>query len=580
MTLRAAAWTALLLTANTAYSFPRVEGGNDYYRAVITGTDRSPRSVGHYTTFTGPNHPVTRFLARPGDLISVHRDCVSCGGDDDLTFSVVRSWDSRTDYVLARNPYYILEPDPGFDCLAAESLALPTLETVFDGGAAVGVKSSWDIVNGSDDLYVEQLLRVHGEDFVGSRVEITLAVTNGGGAPARIGLREIWNLAVTSPLTPANPAGLGTAGNFFLGLRPPDPPDEPFGESEREWDAPGFRMWQAHAANPTPSVTPFRYSIAGAISGPATLDPIPTAPDLLQHSAMNLYAGLELPPGGALDRCFEWHVPDPPRRVVYTKTMGIVSYWGLDEADAIELLPGEEVRVTQYLVAFIEYPLEVDAGGSYESPCSASSVGVSIEGIVTLAEPTSAPVVVRWSSPDPHVSFLDDTAASTTAMADAVGDFPITFTASVGAYEASAVATLSVVDREPPEIVDLSVAPSVLWPPNHRMVPVRVRVDVRDDCDPAPRLRLVSASSSEPDDARGLGDGRTVDDIQEAVLGDADMVVLLRAERDGNGTGRSYTLTYEAEDSSGNVTTRSVDVVVPHDRRSRSASRAHGTTRR
>ena len=37
----------------------------------------------------------------------------------------------------------------------------------------------------------------------------------------------------------------------------------------------------------------------------------------------------------------------------------------------------------------------------------------------------------------------------------------------------------------------------------------------------------------------------------------------LRAERSGGGSGRVYTITYEAEDHSGNKTTRSVTVTVP-----------------
>ena len=38
---------------------------------------------------------------------------------------------------------------------------------------------------------------------------------------------------------------------------------------------------------------------------------------------------------------------------------------------------------------------------------------------------------------------------------------------------------------------------------------------------------------------------------------------MLRAERSGQGSGRVYTITYEAKDKSGNATTSSVVVTVP-----------------
>ena len=45
----------------------------------------------------------------------------------------------------------------------------------------------------------------------------------------------------------------------------------------------------------------------------------------------------------------------------------------------------------------------------------------------------------------------------------------------------------------------------------------------------------------------------STDDIQGADIGTEDTSLLLRAERSGSGTGRIYTLTFEAEDGVGNV---------------------------
>ncbi len=58
-----------------------------------------------------------------------------------------------------------------------------------------------------------------------------------------------------------------------------------------------------------------------------------------------------------------------------------------------------------------------------------------------------------------------------------------------------------------------------------------------------------------------------MNDIQGATLGTDDREFELRSERSGRGSGRVYTITYEAEDQSGKMTTNVVTVTVPHDRR-------------
>ena len=45
------------------------------------------------------------------------------------------------------------------------------------------------------------------------------------------------------------------------------------------------------------------------------------------------------------------------------------------------------------------------------------------------------------------------------------------------------------------------------------------------------------------------------------------LTLQLRAERSGSGPGRIYTATIECQDAAGNVSTRDVQVRVPHDRR-------------
>lgn len=115
-------------------------------------------------------------------------------------------------------------------------------------------------------------------------------------------------------------------------------------------------------------------------------------------------------------------------------------------------------------------------------------------------------------------------------------------------------------DTTPPEF-EFSVTPTILRPANHKMVLITPSWTVSDETDPTPEVSLVSVVADEGDDT--IGDGHTTDDIQ---IGE-DGSIRLRAKRSGTGSGRIYTITYQAVDACGNATVRSATVTVPHDRR-------------
>jgi hypothetical protein len=123
----------------------------------------------------------------------------------------------------------------------------------------------------------------------------------------------------------------------------------------------------------------------------------------------------------------------------------------------------------------------------------------------------------------------------------------------------------SVVDTTPPAM-NLSVRPEILWPPSGGLTPVSAVVTAEDLCSDVEVL-LGSITSSDPI-APALPRGRRAGpDIHGAGLGSADFNFELRAERPGPDTGRVYTITYFAADASGNISTSSSFVTVPHDRR-------------
>src|SRR5262249_1497913 len=128
--------------------------------------------------------------------------------------------------------------------------------------------------------------------------------------------------------------------------------------------------------------------------------------------------------------------------------------------------------------------------------------------------------------------------------------------------------TVTVRDTVPP-VLELEADPLTLWPPDHALVPVRVIPRAHDACDEVPVTTLVAVTSNEPDDAPGGGDGNTIGDIQDVAPGTMDTSILLRAERDSQGTGRAYTLTYMSTDASGNRRVAAATVLVPRNQRGR-----------
>jgi len=149
-------------------------------------------------------------------------------------------------------------------------------------------------------------------------------------------------------------------------------------------------------------------------------------------------------------------------------------------------------------------------------------------------------------------SVADGTAISNTASVSSFTPDP-----DVANNSATASTTAS---NPPPTITGATADPSVLWPPNHRMVNVTISYDVTDNCALPPDSCTLSVTSNEP--VLGHGSGHTSPDW---IVVD-DHHVLLRAERQGNGNGRIYTITITCTDSGGNSSSEQVEVTVPHDR--------------
>lgn len=160
-------------------------------------------------------------------------------------------------------------------------------------------------------------------------------------------------------------------------------------------------------------------------------------------------------------------------------------------------------------------------------------------------------------------SVVDNCTASPTVTAvPGAGVFPpgtsvITYTARDDAGNSvSHTSTVTVRDTTAPIIRSVQPDRASVWPANHKLVPITVRVS-SEDAVSSPVCEIVSVSSNEPADS--VGDGNT-----DADWSFAGLSAQLRAERSGRGTDRIYTLRISCRDEAGNLSSQSTTVTVPH----------------
>jgi CSLREA domain-containing protein len=142
-----------------------------------------------------------------------------------------------------------------------------------------------------------------------------------------------------------------------------------------------------------------------------------------------------------------------------------------------------------------------------------------------------------------------------------LGDAAIYTVETTACSTASQSAMLSI-NPTPPGIV-LNGNNIQLWPPNHSYHTINVTdlVAGASSCDGTVNLSSVVIDYVTSDEVEnGNGDGNTLNDI---VIGCDRKSVQLRAERDGSGNGRVYTLHFKVTDSFGNVGTAMAVVTVP-----------------
>lgn len=258
---------------------------------------------------------------------------------------------------------------------------------------------------------------------------------------------------------------------------------------------------------------------------------------------------------------------------------------------ATALNPNGEIRGQLVQVIISNQPPSVSCPGATNVEC-----GTPTELAATVSDPDGDALTVVWMVNGMAVETNDVPASNPPGTASVsfsellpLGTNVVTVTVTdTAAASASCSTMVTVVDTIPPVIVSASAHPNTLWPPNHKLVSVKVSAVVTDACGPT-SWKIISVSSNEPVDKKGNGNvngngkgkgnggngngngnggnnGQGSGNTSPDWIITGDHTVKLRAERSGTGNGRIYSITIQATDEAGNVSTPVVVVVaVPHD---------------
>ncbi|MFC1477690.1 DUF642 domain-containing protein [candidate division KSB1 bacterium] len=264
--------------------------------------------------------------------------------------------------------------------------------------------------------------------------------------------------------------------------------------------------------------------------------------------------GVALPPSG----WFTWIGDDDPN--VDNPNSSTIAGWTVSEIDWMNGLwnaseGGLSLDMNGFWAGYVEqsfntvvgntYTVTFDMAGASHLPAlsiRATAAGVSFD---FGADPAGNSDNVR-SYETKSFDFIANS-TSTTLRLESL-NFSSAWPNRAGGPALDNVSVEAVAENSPPDVSNPTVSPASIWPPNNKMVDISIGGVTDADGDP------VTITVTEIADNEGS-------DPDDVVTGTSPQV---RAQRDGKGSGRTYTIFFDAYDGTETVSA-AVTVTVPHD---------------
>ncbi len=211
---------------------------------------------------------------------------------------------------------------------------------------------------------------------------------------------------------------------------------------------------------------------------------------------------------------------------------------------------------------------EIAAAGSWKVVVDGERAGLNWSRVAWMSrEPGTSRMQVEVRAADREEDLGVGAWSAATNAADISGtglagrflQLRASFDADLGARVSPELLEVSVAAEanEAPDCTQAAASVEILWPPDGRMVPIEIAGVAEPDGDAVScRItRIMQDETVRSDTGRFGADARGI----------GTATASLRAERDGNGNGRVYTIMFEVADGRGGTCEGKVTVCVPHD---------------
>jgi hypothetical protein len=240
--------------------------------------------------------------------------------------------------------------------------------------------------------------------------------------------------------------------------------------------------------------------------------------------------------------------------------------------------PSLRIRHDNLVVRTINQPPSCDAGADQMLECAGALTPAQLNGSAS-SDPDGDSLTYEWTVAEGSGAVIENPSSIQPTGWFPIGTTMVTLLVADGNGGFDTDDMFVVVHDTTAPVVVCTTDVASLWPPNHRMVAVRIFLNVADVCaSPRDFSVMCQVSSSEADDAKG--DGKSTGDVNGAngYISPVPVTltydpgsgmftgrVNLRAERNGSKNGRTYSITGVASDPSGNSGSANCVVIVPHD---------------